>query len=72
MPVRNILKDFKTDVAIKERKCHASTKHKIAAGERHMAYGEGDRKQNICRDCFLEMIPVAEAHWNDVKRRLGL
>jgi hypothetical protein len=67
---RNLFKNIKLEVAASTRKCHASSTHKIAKGKAHLAFYEGGMRQNICRECFLPMIPVAERHWNEIAAEL--
>lgn len=68
---RNIVKSFRVEVALAERKCHASSKHKIQKGEKHFAYGHPGRV-NICKSCALSILNVAELHMEKVRSELGL
>jgi hypothetical protein len=68
--IRNLLKNFKTETASATRKCHASSKHKIAKGDIHLACYESGMRQNICRACFAPMVAIAQAHWTKIVREL--
>ena len=67
---RNIIKSFRVETANSERKCHASSKHKIAPGDEHFAYDDPSR-QNICKDCAPKILNLAETHLANVRRELG-
>jgi hypothetical protein len=67
---RNLLKNFKVETARATRKCHASSKHMIAKGEKHLGVYEGGVRQNICRQCFAPMVAIAQAHWREVVQQM--
>lgn len=68
---RNIVGDFRFEVAAKARSCDASSKHQIKGGERHFAYEKvpGQRK-NICLLCAPAILNVALNHINDLVKEL--
>jgi hypothetical protein len=66
---RNIVKDFRVETAVGERKCHASATHTICAGEKHFAYDDPGRI-NICIKCAPAILNVAESHIAKVRQEL--
>lgn len=60
---RNVVKDFRLEVAARKRKCDVSAAHPINAGDRVLAYEEvpGQRK-NICMACAPKVLEVAQGH----------
>ena len=60
---RNVVKDFRFEVAAGRRKCDVSATHPINAGDRVLAYEEtpGHRK-NICMACAPKILAVAQEH----------
>lgn len=65
---RNIVKSFKSDVAIKKRKCHANSSHEISPGEKHFSYEPipGNR-ENICKICAPAILEKAEKHISKIR-----
>lgn len=60
---RNIVGDFRFEVATRARKCDVSSNHEIKSGEKHFAYEKvpGQRK-NICKLCAPKILNVAQEH----------
>lgn len=70
---RNIVKTFKIEIAKAERKCHASSQHKIMPGETHFAYkADGASRQNICKSCAPKILDNAIQHIVSVRNELGV
>lgn len=69
---RNIVSSFRYEVAVATRSCDASSKHQIAAGEKHFAYEPvpGNRK-NICMVCAPAIIQKAQEHLASIARELA-
>lgn len=68
--IRNIVRDFRVEVAKAERKCHASSSHKIQPGEKHFAYDDPGRI-NICIKCSSDILRVASEHIEKIKAELN-
>lgn len=67
---RNIVKDFRIEIAQGTRKCHANSSHTIQPGEKHFAYGDPNRI-NICLKCAEAILNVADAHIKEIKKELN-
>lgn len=68
---RTIVKKFRVEVAEKERRCHANSRHTIMPRESHFAYEKNGRK-SICKACGPKIIDFAITHINNVKEDLGI
>ncbi|MFM0317425.1 hypothetical protein PQR36_21280 [Paraburkholderia nemoris] len=65
---RNVVKHLKIEVALKERKCHANSKHTIKAGEKHLAeYDDSGARQNVCMQCAPKVLDTAQKHIRDLR-----
>ena len=69
--VRNIIGDFRVEVAARKRKCDVKKDHEIAAGESHFAYEKvpGQRK-NVCKLCAPEILQFAQDHLSVIIKAL--
>jgi len=69
---RNPVKHLKIEVAVKERKCHANSKHTIQPGEQHLAeYDDAGSRQNICMECAAKVLNEADKHIAKLRKSLG-
>ena len=68
---RNIIGDFRFEVAAGKRTCDVSSTHIIEAGEKHFAYERvpGQRK-NICMHCAPKILAAANEHLASLIREL--
>ncbi len=70
---RNILNNYRVEVAAGMRKCHSNSKHSIEAGEEHFAYDKSPGERiNICKKCAPAIFDVAEKHLAEVRKALGV
>ena len=69
--VRNIIGDFRVEVAARKRKCDVKKDHEIAAGESHFAYEKvpGQRK-NVCKLCAPDILQLAQDHLSGIIKAL--
>ncbi|WP_157146309.1 hypothetical protein [Achromobacter insuavis] len=66
---RNPLKNLKVETAAGTRKCHANSKHTIAAGEKHLAQYDdsGMVRENICAECAPRVLAEIEKHLRELQ-----
>ncbi|WP_238888641.1 hypothetical protein [Achromobacter insuavis] len=66
---RNPLKNLKIETAAGTRKCHANSKHTIAAGEKHLAQYDdsGMVRENICAECAPRVLAQIELHLSELR-----
>ena len=69
---RNIIGDFRFEVALGKRTCDASSKHIIEAGEKHFAYEKvPGQRINICMHCTPKILTAANEHLASLIRELN-
>lgn len=58
---RDILIHVSVGVAVRERKCHRSSKHQIGPGQRHLVIRNegGLGSKNYCAECAMEILTGA-------------
>jgi hypothetical protein len=70
---RNVVKNLTIETAVKERKCHADSKHKIAPGEMHLAHEVSTNvRENICLKCAGKILDLAQKHLATIRTQLGV
>jgi hypothetical protein len=61
-PTRNIVKDFRYEIAAGIRTCDVNADHKIKKGDKHFAYEETPgHRLNICMGCAPKILEKAPA-----------
>ncbi len=58
---RDVLVHVSVDVAVKKRKCHHSSKHRIGSGQRHLLIRNdgGLGSKNYCVECASVILKAA-------------
>jgi hypothetical protein len=70
--VKDILIHVIVETAVRQRKCHRSKKHAVAAGSPCMVVKDGLYSKNYCRECAEGILILGQARLTSVRQQLGL
>lgn len=71
--IRDILIHVSVGGAIRSRKCHRSSKHRVQAGESFLLVREAHSlgSKNYCKNCAREILSLAKSKLEEIMQRLS-